>query len=153
MNKSSIIWLIIIFSSGLFITNCVSNSKIVNRGYYTIPDEKANVTNSAQEIVSDQSSANSDFQKFIAEADTKINLNEENISELKLKSIKFKGENNNDYLKEIEGLEIKNYLLKMKLDNYVQWGDGNWLTFKTDFNQGLDELQVAFENVDVKEIN
>jgi TolA-binding protein len=152
MNKSEIIRLIIIFVTGVSLTGCNSNAKNVDAGYFNSQDTKNKTENPSQEIAPAQKDTNSDFQKFIKEANTKISSNEKNISELKLKSKEDKKEAKEEYFKTIEDLEKRNDVMKMKLYNYVHKGNGNWQTFKAEFYGDLDALETAINNAAIKDI-
>ena len=137
-----------IFVTGFIITNCQSISK--NNLNTQIPSDKTVLKLPVNETASVQKYTNSDFEKFIREANNKISQNAIIFSALK------ETLNNNiemplNDFEILNGIEKKNYFLKTKLDYYVEEGIGNWQTFKAAFDQDLNDLDLSYSEMTIKD--
>ena len=149
MKKSSISILIAICFVGFTLINCNSSTKNVIKEDISDAYINKEIINSANEIAFAQKDIYSDFQKFIKDANLKINKNLKNISDLKQVSLADGNITNETFYLKVEELE-KNYKeIKTELDNYVAYGSGNWKEFKSDFDTSLNEFDIAFSQVKV----
>ncbi len=96
-----------------------------------------------KEVVSGQQEVNSDFQKFVREAEEKIRISEQEIKNLKTHFVQTNDNSKSANLLKVFELEKGNKVLKLKLDDYIQNGSGNWHTFRTEFYSELKKLELA----------
>ncbi len=150
MNTSPIIrTLIIVIIIGISVTNFnFSNSK-VNPELRSLQNLKFRTDVIAKTIIPAAKTFKSDFQKFIIEANTKISCNEQNIANLVTQINKNKKTKKVSLDKIIE-LEKININLKIKLDNYIADGNGNWKSFQSELNKNLAKLEIAYNDTKIK---
>ncbi len=112
-----------------------------------VADATANAveTEQAAKSAEAQSAAEADWLKFKGEAETVIALNEKIIVEYKAKMTEANGKLKAKYNKNIEALETKNAELKVKLDNYQDYGKSTWDQFKSEFNHDMEELNKSLK--------
>lgn len=149
MKKSSIIILVTICFVGFVLINCNSSTKNVIKEDVTDTYIKKEVINSDKEIAFAQKEIYSDFQKFIKEANLKINKNLRTIIDLKVASVAEGKITNETFYSKVEELEKNNNEIKAELDNYIANGSGNWKEFKGDFDTNLHEFDIAINQVKV----
>lgn len=129
-----------LISSDLFPPN-----KIKTEEFKSIQNAKKTSLNSKQEVNSDPKTYISSFQKFVKEADSKIDTNKKKFSELKA-LLQERCQGNSECLNKIVELENNNSKLKAELDNYVLQGGGNWELFRKSLFQDLNKLDLAYNN-------
>jgi len=149
MKPALILSIIGIAITGLLLVNCNPASKnlmVVN--YSTITPPVSPVVKS--ETATAHKEIYSDFQKFIAGAHVQLDRNQTSFIKLQNKTGQL-AENGND--KQIACLITENNNLRIKLDNYVQSGTGNWKTFESEFSNTLNDLETASTNSQFISIN
>lgn len=140
---------IAVISTSIF-TSCSSNAEKEEAAVENVTDAKEELREVKREADAEAAQvANAEeWQAFKADAEAKINKNEERIVELKEK-MKTSGKTMDSlYEKKISNLEEKNRKLKTKLDNY-ETSQSDWNSFKTEFNHDMDEMGQAFEDLTV----
>ena len=147
MKKNSILYTFILGSMLVGLTNC--NKKTTIRE----TDNKAGVSTGLKagtaggEIAFAQKEVNSDFEKFVREAEEKIQISGQNILQLKLRPLENKTTSRNEYLVRIGDLEKRNNVLKGELDSYILKGNGNWHSFRQELYKGLNKLNIECDEV------
>lgn len=101
----------------------------------------------SSEISSTQNEVNSEFRKFVREAQLKLKANEIAILRLKQKSLLRDSSSNEIIAKKFYLLEKANKQLNKSLETYVMVGEGNWNNFRNELYKNLDKLQLACEDV------
>lgn len=101
----------------------------------------------SSEISSTQNEVNSEFRKFVREAQLKLKANEIAILRLKQKSFLRDSSSNEIIAKKFNLLEKANKQLNKSLETYVMVGEGNWNNFRNELYKNLDKLQLACEDV------
>ncbi len=136
--------LLTVFAITLLATNLrsVENSKTAE--YKSLQNAKKKFNTSIQ-VDSTPKTYVSNFQKFVKEADSKIDTNKKKFSELKAILNKRYPENKNCSNK-ITELEFNNSKLEIELDNYVLQGNGNWELFSKSLLQDLTKLDLEYKN-------
>ena len=135
--------------TGLLLVNCNPASKnlmVVN--YSSITPQISPVVKS--ETATAHKEIYSDFQKFIAVAHLQLDRNQTSFSKLQNMPGQI-AENGND--KQIACLITENNNLRIKLDNYVESGTGNWKTFESEFSNTINDLEIASTNSQFNSIN
>lgn len=100
---------------------------------------------SKQEVNSDPKTYVSNFQKFVKEADTKIDTNKKKFAELKV-LFEERCPEKKDCPSILADLEQHNKKLKAELDSYVLEGNGNWEVFRKSLLQDLKRLDLAYDD-------
>ncbi len=89
-----------------------------------------------------------EWKKFKAETDAVIMANEVRMKELS-DQMKLKGKKLDDlYARKIDTLQMKNKVLKNKLESYDMKSD--WKQFQEEFNRDMDELGKTLKDFTVK---
>lgn len=101
----------------------------------------------SSEISSTQNEVNSEFRKFVREAQLKLKANEIAILRLKQKSFLRDSSSNEIIAKKFNLLEKANKQLNKSLETYVMVGEGNWNNFRNELYKNLDKLQLPCEDV------
>lgn len=131
-----------IFSVGLgmFVASCNS------------PEQK--LENAKQDVIEandalDDANAEylADIEKTRKETNAKIIANEKSIAEFNKRIEKEKVEARADYKKKIAELDARNNDLKRRMDNYKAQGKDDWSSFKEDFNQEMNDLLIALDDL------
>jgi predicted RNase H-like nuclease (RuvC/YqgF family) len=99
-----------------------------------------------QETSSNQKELNSDYEKFVRQADNQILQNERKISEMKCRIEELKNSVKISYQRRIDSLDKENNQLKLMLDTYRKEGSGNWLTFQSEVNRRFIKIEIAFNS-------
>ena len=104
--------------------------------------EKAN-----KEMIEAQAHFEKEWLQFKTDAELKINTNQKQIDDLKAAmkttSAKFKAK----YQNQVLTLEQKNIELNKQLNDYKYKGIDNWEQFKKDFNNEVDTVVVAIDDI------
>ncbi len=144
MKKSTMIPLILVITGNLF-SSCNSDFVDVKPEIYAMKIETMELNNSNEAIATAQKSVNSDFEKFVVKTKAIISRNELNIKMLK-SQLDNNVEINNEILLIVDGICKRNDALKIKLDNYVSTGTGNWKIFESEIQYELDNFFIAYND-------
>lgn len=82
----------------------------------------------------------SDLKKFKADAILKIEKNDKDIAELKIRKKDTDKEIQKKYNKKVEEIEEKNNALRKQMDGYNERENNKWEIFKKEFNTKIDDL-------------
>ena len=131
----------ILLIAGSLLTGCNNNRE------KTTEDASESIEQANQNLKDTQAQYEREWKQFKSDVELKISTNEKRIDEFKKKmetmSEKFKAKYENKVLT----LEQKNIGLKKKLNNYKYEGKHNWEEFKQEFNNDLDSLGNAINDV------
>jgi hypothetical protein len=134
-NKYFILAVILLIAGSVF-TGCN------NRDNAKEEVEKAN-----QAMIDAQTQFEKEWQQFKTDVELKIDANQKQIDELKTAmkktSTKFKAKYENQVLT----LEQNNIELRKKLNDYKYEGKDNWEIFKVKFNQEVDTVTAAINDI------
>ncbi|ESU28359.1 hypothetical protein FLJC2902T_17100 [Flavobacterium limnosediminis JC2902] len=156
MKKSIFIPVITIFTAGMIVINCKSDSadydtevdEITREGIQeaakiaeedSILEEMRN-----KKIIEDDKVA---WAAYKAETDTKIKAYEKRISNLKSEIKKATKKDDDAYLKNVDRIEKKNAELNTKLNSYLISTESDWEDFKTELDYELEELGKSINNL------
>ena len=104
----------------------------------------------AQKLNDEQSQFDKDWQQFKNEAETKISNNEKRINDFKAEIQKTSAKFKSKYSNKVLTLEQKNIELKKMLNSYNYKGKDNWKEFKQDFNNNMDSVGNALNDIFAK---
>lgn len=123
--------------SGLFLAGCTDNRD----------NAKDNVEQANQDMIDAQVQFEKDWQQFKSNAELRINSNQQQIDDFKVAmrstSTRFKAK----YENEVLTLEQKNIELKKKLNDFKYERKENWEVFKTTFNNDMDVVSNALNDI------
>ncbi|PKL81642.1 MAG: hypothetical protein CVV24_14200 [Ignavibacteriae bacterium HGW-Ignavibacteriae-3] len=126
--------------AGTLLTGCDSNRENV----------KEKVLQANQDMADEQAQYEKEWQQFKIETELKIDANKKKIDDfnaaMKTTSKKFKAKYENVVLT----LEQKNIELQKKLNNYKYEGKDNWEKFKQGFNDEMDSVGKALNDLFTK---
>ena len=131
---------VIVLIAGSLLAGCNNNRE-------QKADNAETVKQADQDLKDAQAQYEKEWRQFKNEAETKISANEKKINEFKKEiettSAKFKAKYENKVLT----LEQKNIELKKKLNDYKYDGKDKWEEFKRGFNQDMDIVGKALDNL------
>jgi hypothetical protein len=134
-------------ASALF-TGCETPEKKVENAQDKVQDAKRDLKE-VQKDAEAQKMADSDaFRVFKTESEVKIRDNEIFIDDLRTKMTKSGRKLDAMYEKTIADLEQKNRDMRARIDSYGK-NQGDWESFKREYNRDMDELGVALKNLTV----
>jgi peptidoglycan hydrolase CwlO-like protein len=136
MKKNYFTLAVIMLIAGSVFTGCD------NRDSAKEDVEKAN-----QEMIDAQTKFEKEWQQFKSDVELKIDANQKQIDNLKAAmketTARFKAKYENQLLT----LEQKNIELRKKLNDYKYEGKDNWEIFKVEFNQKVDTVITAINDI------
>jgi len=115
-----------------------------------ILEGKKDVIDAKQDLKAAQKDSVADYQNFKKESEAKILNNEKSLADLKVKVSKADLKDKAEYEKKLAVLEQKNVNLKKRLVDYKLNGETKWSSFKTGFNNDMDELEKELKNFTVE---
>jgi hypothetical protein len=98
------------------------------------------VAEANQELKEAKADYVAEWQKFKAESEAQIKVNEDRIDTIKVKMENAGHKAKTKYKKAVAELEHKNHELKEKLEDYKDEGESKWQEFKTNFNHDMDAV-------------
>ncbi len=135
--------------TGILLTNFNFKSQNILADNYST-HKVLKIISPVSETATAQKETHSAFQKFVREANAKLDANETAILKLtpdvKGKNDRQIGTNTSD----IGGLKAGNRLMRDRLEEYVQNGTGNWQSFESEFYHDLNEFEVHSDNTMIK---
>lgn len=144
MKKIIFILGLTVLMSGTIFIGCLSSDEKVEAARNNLNDANKDVQIANQELTQAKQDL---ILMFRQEAAERISLNKKSIADLKLKISKenkvLKAKNE----KKLEELEKRNNLLEKSLADYKDDEKTKWSEFKIEFNNDLDELGKAFQNL------
>ncbi|MDD2488826.1 MAG: hypothetical protein WCS10_07395 [Bacteroidales bacterium] len=144
MKKIIFILGLTVLMSGTIFIGCLSSDEKVEAARNNLNDANKDVQIANQELTQAKQDS---ILMFRQEAAERISLNKKSIADLKLKISKenkvLKAKNE----KKLEELEKRNNLLEKSLADYKDDEKTKWSEFKIEFNNDLDELGKAFQNL------
>jgi len=149
MKKTILKLAVTLFIAGNIFTGCVSPSQKVENAEEKVSDAKKEVKEAKQDLNVIQHDSEMDYQQFRIVYDNKIVANDKSIAELKINTAGANEENKVIYKKKLAELERRNNDLKIELNDYKSENADEWLKFKTEFKNDMDELGKAFADFNV----
>ncbi len=135
----------IVFMSGVVLMGCQ------NAGEKKTQEAQESMGEAKPDLQAVQTGYSDEWQNFKSTSEQKIQDNENSIAAFKEKTeksgTKIKADVKVKYNKEIANLEEKNRLLKKKLEEYKNDGKTSWQDFKTGFNNDMDKLGKAVNDL------
>lgn len=153
MKKTIFTMAAMLFIGGNIFTGCVSPAKKVENAEEKVLDAKEVVKKAKQDMNIIRQDSVTDYQQFRIVYDNKIVANEKSIAELKVNVANASKENKILYQKKLAELERRNNDLKIELNNYKSESADDWLEFKNEFKNDMDELGKAFADFTVTNKN
>lgn len=137
MKNAYLIISVILLITGSVFTGCNDNRE----------NAKDNVEQANQDMIDAQVQFEKDWQQFKSDAESRINANQQQINDfktaMKSTSTKFKAK----YENEVLTLEQKNIELKKKLNDFKYERKENWEVFKTTFNNDMNLVSNALNDI------
>jgi len=121
-------------------SNCGSSAEKVDNAKTNVDDAKQNLDQAKEDY-------DKEYAKFKLESDHRIEKNNQQIENLRITAKDMKKEARLEYERTIADLEARNLELKKKLDAYSEEGNEKWESFKREFNEDMNNLGQAFENI------
>ena len=115
-----------------------------------ILEGKKDVINAKQDLTVAQKDSVADYQNFKKESEVKILNNEKSLADLKVKVSKTDLKDKAEYEKNLSALKQKNENLKKRLVDYKLNGETKWSSFKTGFNNDMDDLEKELKDFTVE---
>ncbi|MFA7081250.1 MAG: hypothetical protein WC135_01440 [Bacteroidales bacterium] len=133
-----------VFFGTTTLVSCMSPGEKVDSAKEDVQEAKQDVEQTNQELNNAIQDSIMEFRKDAAE---RINANEKEISDLKLK-LKNQGKEAKAKIeRKIAELEAKNNKMEEALSDYKDESEIKWKEFKEEFNHDLDELGKALGNL------
>jgi len=142
---------------------CNNNpDKKVEKAQEDVQDAKKELAEAKQEASHDNTMSNadhaamdhtatapmSDYQKFKADMQAKINENQREIDSMRVKMANEKKDKKERMNKKIDKIEKENAELRDRINNYPEEKDASkWESFKREFNHDMDELGAAMKDL------
>jgi DNA repair ATPase RecN len=142
--------LAVLFIPGIIITGCKSPTKNAEDAKENVQDAQKNLKDAKQEANTAvvKAANEQEWKSFKIDAEAQIKQNELRIAELKIK-LKKPGKGLDEADKQrIDALEKRNDGFKSRMKDYEK-DQGDWESFKREYNRDMDELKNAFNNLDV----
>jgi uncharacterized protein YPO0396 len=133
MKRKILITAAIVFVAVAAFTGCNTPSQKVENAKEKVEEANQDLAKAKQEYLADMAS----YRKQQAAQSLS---NEQMIAELKARILKEKEATRAAYTKKITELEQKNRNMNNKMTGYVEDGQDNWKSFKTEFSRDMDEL-------------
>lgn len=153
MKKTIFTMAAMLFIAVNIFTGCVSPAKKLENAEEKVLDAKEVVKEAKQDMNIIRQDSVTDYQQFRIVYDNKIVANEKSIAELKVNVANASKENKILYQKKLAELERRNNDLKIELNNYKSESADDWLEFKNEFKNDMDELGKAFADFTVTNKN
>jgi len=115
-----------------------------------ILEGKKDVLEAKQDLKVAQKDSVADFQVFKEEAEAKILKNEKILANLKVKVTNADLKDKADCEKNLAVLEQKNVTLEKRLADYKPNGETKWSSFKTEYNNDMDELEKELKDFTIE---
>jgi peptidoglycan hydrolase CwlO-like protein len=146
MKNTILVLAVTAFMGGTMVAGCNSSDKKVENARDKVQDAKENMVEVTQEL---NQALKDSIQQFKNESVVKISHYEKSIAEFKARIANEKKENKAIYEKKLAELEQKNSDMKKKLEDFKDEGQGDWRSFKSEFNHDMDELGQALKDLTV----
>lgn len=140
----------IAFVAGTIFTSCQSTSQKQEAAQADVRDARQDLNEAQKDAnaLAQEVATAEEWEIFKNESEIKIRENEVRINELNAK-MKKPGEVFDEvYAKRIENLELQNKEMRTRLTDYEK-NQGNWASFKREFNHDMDELGTALKDLTV----
>jgi F0F1-type ATP synthase membrane subunit b/b' len=147
MRTKIIIIVTLTFIAGTVIIGCDSSGKKVADAQGNVQTSFGNVEKAKNDFSQVIKDSTNNYQKFKKESEERIGKYEKEIAELKVKIANEKKDGISDYEKIISDLEQKTIIMKKDLKEYREDGKADWKSFKTNFNNNMDNLGIAISNL------
>lgn len=140
----------IVFAAGLVVTSCNSPAKKAENAQENVQEAKQDLSEAKAEAELQQQKAATaeEWTVFKSESELKIKENETRIAEIKAKMMKPGQALDSLYQRRIIALEEKNNNLRLKVNAYEK-NQSDWATFKREFNDDVDEIGEAFQDLKI----
>lgn len=139
--------IMLMFGAAVF-TGCESNQDKVADAKEDVQEAKEDLAEVKREVREDAQERASDeeWRVFKDDAEVKIRDNETRIKQIKEERKSSGNSANVQYSNDIEALEKRNRDLQTRIDTYDR-DNGNWESFKREFNHDMESFGQAFKNL------
>ncbi len=112
-----------------------------------IEDAQNDVLEAQQDVAEAQNEAYQMYENYKLEINEKILRNNQKIADLKVKGITGSNDAKARYNEKIAKLEESNAKLQSKLNNYTEYSEDTWESFKADVSRAVDSLENDFNRI------
>lgn len=135
---------------GAIIISCKPNTEKEQAAQESVDSAKVALTEAREDLAEAKRAATAEeWQAFKDSTNAKIEKNNAEIADLKLK-IKMKGKDiDNAYQRNIDTMEQRNRNLKIKMNSYKNDVNSDWQSFKREFSHDMDELGKSLKDFTV----
>ncbi|MCH8567105.1 MAG: hypothetical protein LAT67_02520 [Balneolales bacterium] len=134
MKKSLLIITVLTIASAIVLQSCDKDANIQQR------DSSIN-----QSVDTNTNQLQNEITAFKLEAENDIRENNRHISEVKLEIENRDSDARVAHTERIKEIERKNIALKRQIDTYNYSTQSHWDTFKTDFNNSMEEIERSLD--------
>lgn len=103
-----------------------------------------------QDLKEAQKDSVADYQNFKKDSEVRFLKNEKSLANFKVQVSKADLNNRAEYEKNLAALNQKNVDLKKRMVDFKQNGETKWSSFKTEFNNDMDDFGKELENFTVE---
>ena len=146
--KNSIVTLAALtFTTMAIITGCKTSSDKVENAKAEIIEANKDLVKANEDLVKVNKEYLADIENYKKITSDRMAANDKRIMDFNERISKKKKKAAEQYRKKVNALDIKHSDMKKKIADYKANGKQNWEIFKTEFNQGMDELDIAFKDL------
>jgi len=113
---------------------------------------ESKVTESLQDLNKARDSYDDEVKKFRKEMEQKIADNEMKIADFNFKIANEKLKDKLEYEQKTNALELRNKTMKKKLDEYKGDNIAVWESFKSEYNNDMNELQKSIKDLEIENV-
>jgi outer membrane murein-binding lipoprotein Lpp len=119
--------------TAVLLSGCNSPQQKVDEAQENVEEQQHNLDQAQVDLETETAD-------FKLESNEKITANEKVIADFKIRLRNIKDDAKGAYKKKVTDLEQKNTSLKRRIEEHEDEGMEKWQSFKTEFNQDMDEL-------------
>ncbi len=128
-------------------TGCKSAAQKEVAAQNDVVEARTDLKEAKKDLADQKEASAEEWEAFKADAKIRIAENNKRILELKAKINDPKSTHNEIYAKKIANLEQKNKDMSISMENYENNKSSDWQVFKRTFNQDMDQLGKALNDM------
>ena len=147
MKKSIVTLTVFAFTTIAIIIGCKTSSDKVENAKAEIIEANKDLVKANEDLAKANEEYLADIENYKKITSDRMAANDKRIMDFNERISKNKKEATEQYIKKINALDIKHSDMKKKIADYKANGKENWEIFKTEFNQGMDDLDKTFKDL------